>query len=188
MVRYAPGFLKTTLAIALSIGAVGTQVAQAVRLGDGTVAFVQPPDLIKATTTFNSVNVWGATYYFTINVPEQAGEPLGKLTIVQREGGDNIRYDLDDSRAFEGTRGKRGAKLQLGEVTRDKKTRTVVVNFNPPIPPGKTITIGLRPVKNPMSSGVYLFGVTAFPAGEKSRGQFIGFGRLHFYSNGSGIN
>lgn len=35
-----------------------------------------------------------------------------------------------------------------------------------------------------MFSGVYLFGVTAFPAGEKSHGQFIGFGRLHFYNDG----
>lgn len=184
MVRHVAGFLGTTLALTLGIGVVASQVAQAVKLGDGTVAFVQPPDLIKATTTFNSVNVWGATYYFTVNVPKQAGESLGKLTIVQREGGENIRYDLEDSRAFEGTRGDRGAKLQLGEVTRDRKTRTVEVNFNPPIPPGRTITIGLRPVRNPMYSGVYLFGVTAFPAGEKSRGQFIGFGRLHFYSGG----
>jgi len=29
-------------------------------------------DLIDATTTFNSVHEWGATYYFTINVPQQA--------------------------------------------------------------------------------------------------------------------
>lgn len=181
--RQIAGFLGTTLAVTLGVGVLATQVAQAVKLGDGTVAFVQPPDLIDATSTFKSVNVWGATYYFTINVPEKAGEPLGKITIIQREGGDNIRYDLDDSRAFEGTRSDRGERFQLGEVTRDRKTRTVVVNFNPPIQPGNTITIGLRPVRNPMSSGVYLFGVTAFPAGEKSRGQFIGFGRLHFYSN-----
>ena len=105
------------------------------------------------------------------------------MTINQRQGGDNIRYDLEDTRAFEGTRRDRGERIKLGEVTRDRKTRTVTLNFNPPIPPGRAVTIGLRPVKNPMSSGVYLFGVTAFPAGEKPHGQFIGFGRLHFYSN-----
>lgn len=182
LVRVA-GLLGTTLAVALGIGGVAAPVTQAVQLRDGTVYFVQPPDLIKATTTFDSVNAWGATYYFTINVPEKAGEPLARVRIVQQEGADNIRYDLEDTRAFEGTRDRKGTPLTLGEVTRDRKTRTVFVNFNPPVPPGKTITIGLRPVKNPMSSGVYLFGVTAFPAGEKSHGQFIGFGRLNFYSN-----
>jgi hypothetical protein len=175
--------LGITLAAVLGIGGYA-QVTSAVKLRDGIVYFVQPPDLINATTTFNDVNVWGATYYFTITVPQQAGEPLQKVLIKQQEGADNIRYKLKDSRAFEGTRHDKGTPIKLGEVTRDRKTRTVVVNFEQPISPGKTITIGLRPVKNPFSSGVYLFGVTAFPAGEKSHGQFIGFGRLHFYSNG----
>ena len=82
-----------------------------------------------------------------------------------------------------GTRDRKGTKLKLGEVTREKDTKTVLVTFDPPVPPGKTITIGLRPVKNPMFSGIYLFGVTAFPQGEKSHGQFLGFGRLHFYDS-----
>ncbi len=184
MVRQFAGLLGTSLAVALGIGGSTAQVMQAVQLQDGTVYFVQPPDLVNATTTFDSVNAWGATYYFTLAIPQQAGEPLQRVTINQREGGDNIRYDLEDSRAFEGTRHDRGALVKLGEVTRDRKTRTVTVNFNPPVPPGKTVTIGLRPVKNPMFPGVYLFGVTAFPVGEKSHGQFIGFGRLHFYSDG----
>lgn len=175
--------LGITLAGAVGIGGVTAKVTQAVQLRDGTFHFNQPPDLVDATTTFDSVNVWGATYYFTINIPEKAGEPLQRLMIAQREGADNIRYDLEDSRAFEGTRSNRGAKVILGKVTRNRDTRTVFVNFDPPIPPGKTVTVGLRPVRNPMYSGVYLFGVTAFPAGEKSHGQFLGFGRFHFYSN-----
>jgi hypothetical protein len=172
--------LGTTMAVGLAI----TSATQAVQLGDGTVAFVQPPDLIDATTTFDSVNVWGATYYFTIAIPKAASEPLQKVTINQKEGADNIRYRLDDTRAFVGTRRDRGEKIKLGEVTRDKETRTITVNFDPPITPGQVITIGLKPVANPMTSGVYLFGVTAFPPGEKVRSQFIGFGRLQFYSNG----
>ena len=175
--------LGITLAVGLGIGGTA-EVTQAVKLRDGTVYFVQPPDLVDATTTFDSVNVWGATYYFTITIPQQAGEPLQRLIIKQQEGADNIRYKLEDTRAFEGTRHDKGTKIELGSVTRDRKTRTVVVNFAQPIPPGKVITIGLRPVKNPYASGVYLFGVTAYPAGEKSHGQFIGFGRLHFYSSG----
>lgn len=173
--------LSTTL-ILTGISGITPRVAQAVRLRDGTVYFVQPPSLVNATTTFNSVNTWGATYYFTINVPANADEPLQRVTIKQRDGSSNIRYRLNDSFAFEGTRDRRGTQLTLGEVTRGD-SRTVEVMFDPPVAPGRTITIGLRPVRNPLFSGVYLFGVTAFPPGEKAHGQFLGFGRFHFYGN-----
>lgn len=174
----------TILALTAAIGGVTAEIAQAIQLRDGTVYFAQPPDLVEATTTFKSVNTWGATYYFTINVPENAGEPLQQVTITQREGTDNIRFDLEDSRAFVGTRSNKGARLTLGSVTKDREKKIVAVTFDPPVTPGQTITIGLRPVHNPRSSGVYLFGVTAFPVGEKSHGQFLGFGRFHFYGDG----
>lgn len=174
----------TTLALLAGIGELADGLATAVQLRDGTVYFVQPPDLVQATTTFNSVNVWGSTYYFTINIPKNAGEPLQRVTITQRSGTGNIRYDLDDTRAFIGTRNRKGSRLTLGSVIRERETRTVFVNFNPPVTPGQTVTIGLRPVRNPRYSGVYLFGVTASPPGEKSHGQFLGYGRLHFYGDG----
>ena len=174
-----------SLAVAVGIGGIPAQVTQAVQLR-GTVYFAYPPDLVAATTTFKGVNMWGATYYFTISVPENAGEPLQRVTITQQEGADNIRFNLEDSRAFVGTRNRKGERLTLGEVTKERDTRTVFINFDPPVTPGKMVTIGLRPVKNPRTSGVYLFGVTAFPVGEKSHGQFIGFGRLHFYGDSIG--
>lgn len=174
-----------TLSLAIGIEGVTVPVTQAVQLRDGTVYFVQPPKLVDATTTYKDVNVWGATYYFTINVPENAGEPLQKVTIAQREGTENIRYHLNDTRAFVGERGRKESRLTLGAVTAERKTRTVTVNFEPPITPGQTITIALRPVSNPSFSGVYLMGVTAFPVGDKSHGQFLGFGRFQFYSNRS---
>lgn len=175
----------TTLILTAAIGEFDHRSADGVQLRDGTVYFVQPPDLVDAITTFKGVNTWGATYYFTINVPAKAGEPLQRVTITQREGVDNIRYDLEDSRAFVGTPNRKRERLTLGEVTRDRQTRTVTVNFNPPVAPGQTFTIGLRPLRNPRFSGVYLFGVTAFPVGEKSHGQFLGYGRFHFYGGGS---
>ncbi|MBG1267457.1 DUF2808 domain-containing protein [Nostoc sp. WHI] len=174
-----------TLSLAIGIGGVAIPVTQAVQLRDGTVYFVQPPKLVSATTTYENVNVWGAIYYFTINVPENAGESLQKVTITQKEGAENIRYDLNDTRAFVGTRDRQEFRLTLGAVTSDRKTQTVTVNFEPPLTPGQTVTIALRPLSNPSISGVYLLGVTAFPVGEKSHGQFLGFGRLQFYSNSS---
>jgi hypothetical protein len=179
-----------TLSLAISIGEVSVPVTQAVQLRDGKVYFVEPPKLVSATTTYKDVNFWGATYYFTINVPENAGESLQKVTIAQREGAENIRYNLNDTRAFEGTsdaydglRLRKESRLTLGAVTDERETRTVTVNFEPPVTPGQTVTIALRPVSNPSFSGVYLLGVTAFPVGEKSHGQFLGFGRFQFYSN-----
>jgi hypothetical protein len=172
-----------TLALAIGIAEVTVPVSQAVQLRDGTVYFVQPPKLVEATTTYKETNFWGGTYYFTINLPENAGESLQKVTIAQREGTENIRYHLDDTRALVATGDRKGAQLTLGAVTSDRKTRTITVNFDPPATPGQTITIALRPVSNPSFSGVYLLGVTAFPVGEKSHGQFLGFARFQFYSN-----
>ncbi|MFH7025584.1 MAG: DUF2808 domain-containing protein [Heteroscytonema crispum UTEX LB 1556] len=174
----------TTLACVTAIWAYNPGLSQAVKLQDGKVYFVQPPRLLDTATTFNDVNVWGATYYFTVRLPENAGESLQRITINQHEGVDNIRFDLKDSFAFEGTRDNEGQKLGLKDAISDRKTQTVELTFDPPVSPGKTITIALKPVQNPMVEGVYLFGVTAFPAGEISHGQFLGFGRLHFYRHG----
>ncbi|MBD2347162.1 DUF2808 domain-containing protein [Anabaena subtropica] len=159
--------------------------SQAIQLRDGTVYFVQPPRLVDTATTYNQVNVWGATYYFTVSLPENASEPLQQITIHQHQGVDNIRFDLKNSFAFEGTRSRKGQKIGLKDATNNRQTRTVSITFDPPVSPGKTITIGLKPWQNPAVSGVYLFGITAFPPGEKTHSQFLGFGRLHFYNHRS---
>lgn len=158
--------------------------ASSVTLSDGTVNFVGVPRLEGASTTFNQTSVWGATYYFTIVVPENAGEPLQRIAIAQTEGGDDIDFDLEDSRAFEGTRRHQGNAVALYAATPNKDKQKLEVSFNPPVSPGKTLTIALKPVRNPRYGGVYLFGVTAFPPGEKARSYFLGYGRLHFYESG----
>lgn len=173
----------TAIATTAIINGYIPQHTQAIQLQDGTVYFAQPPRLVEAATTYNEVYAWGAKYYFTVSLPENAGEPLQKMTINQREGVDSIHFDLKNSFAFEGTRSRRGEKIGLKDVTSDRKTRTVSITFDPPVSPGKTITIGLKPWQNPAVSGVYLFGVTAFPQGEKTHSQFLGFGRLHFYDH-----
>jgi Protein of unknown function (DUF2808) len=167
-----------TLALATPIV---THQGLTVSLGDGTVYFVAPPRLMGATATFNATNAWGATYYFTLSLPENADEPLQRVTIKQQEGGDDIRYDLEATRAFIGTRRDRKERINLGAVTQNQETQTISVTFDPPVPPGNTVTLALYPKQNPTVSGVYLLGVTAFPPGEKVHGQFLGFGRLHFY-------
>ncbi len=182
--RFAMSMGAVSLAVVGAIAAPHSS-AQALQLSDGTVFFTAPPRLVGASSTNNSVNAWSVTYYFTLNHLENAGEPLQRVTIVQDQGTDTVRFSPKETEAFEGTRDRLGSKLSLGEVTADRKSRTVTVNFNPPLPPGKTVTIALSPDRNPLYGGVYLFGVTAFPPGEKTHGQFLGFGRLHFYEGGN---
>ncbi|MBD2099922.1 DUF2808 domain-containing protein [Leptolyngbya sp. FACHB-261] len=171
-------------ACALLLGTLLPTSALAVRLSSGQVYFDRPPRLLGAATTFNAARVWGATYRFTLAVPEDAGEPLQRVTIAQRENVDEVAFDLDESRAFAGT-GFRGRQpFNIASVTEEPASNAVTVVFDPPVPPGNTVTITLRPDRNPDFGGVYLFGVTAFPAGENSYGQFLGYGRLNFYDNG----
>ena len=178
--------LSTALTISFAVAVVVAGSAQAVQLADGTVYFAYPPELITATTTFKEVSVLGPTYYFTINIPENAGESLQRVEITQREGTQQIRFDLKHTRAFVGTEGNKEQQLSLAGVTREKNTQKLSVIFDPAVSPGKTVTISLHPYQNPQFSGVYLFGVTAFPVGEKSHGQFLGYGRLQFYGEDRG--
>ena len=177
--------LSTALTFFVGIGILGAESVSPVMLRDRKVYFTQPPRLLRAVTTFKNVNVLGATYYFTINLPENAGESLQKVKINQHEGFDRIRFDLDDSYAFTGKPSNEGEKLSLN-ITSDPELKTVSLKFNPPVSPGETFTIALKPVRNPAADGIYLFGVTAFPRGENSHGQFLGFGRFHFYGDGLG--
>lgn len=174
--------LGTILTLAAVLEGVTVVPATPVQLANGTVSFVQPPRLVAATTSSNTDVE--ATYYFTINLPPTADEPLQSVTFFQVEGTEQIRFIQEDSFAFEGTRNHRGPKLALKSVN-DPKTPTVTVTFDPPVPPGKTVTIGLRPLHNPSYDGVYLLGVSAFPPGERATGQFLGYGRLQFYRSGS---
>lgn len=182
--HFAVRNLVVSLGIALgSVLSNVTLPAQAVQVR-GTTYFVSPPRLVGASTTQNYVYAWSATYYFTLDVLENAGEPLQKVTILQEPSIDRVRFNLKETEAVEGDR-QSNTKLSLGEVTQDDKTKAITVNFNPPVPPGKRVTIALSPYQNPSTGGVYLFGVTAFPAGEPSYGQFLGFGRISIYESGN---
>ncbi|MGC9505740.1 DUF2808 domain-containing protein [Baaleninema sp.] len=177
------GILRNLGMAAVSIAAVAAPVVRAVQVADGTVYFDRPPSLLGASTTFDSIRSWNATYFFSLELPEDAGEPLQQISIAQHERVDpHMRYHLEDTYSFEGTRRDRGDAISLGTVTHDEDNQTLTVTFEPPVEPGTTVTVALRPVRNPAFSGVYLFGVTAYPAGDQAYGQFLGFGRLHFYS------
>ncbi|MEE3719980.1 DUF2808 domain-containing protein [Tumidithrix elongata RA019] len=155
---------------------------QAVQLRDGKTYFLHPPTLIDATTTSNRTHAWGATYYFTIQTASDAGEPLQSVTIAQNEGSDTVAFQLGETLAYAQDAGSDRTPL-ISKTTLNPETRTLSIVFDPPVPAGKTVVISLYPSRNPRYEGVYLFGVTAFPPGSQPHGQFLGYGRLHFYSS-----
>ncbi|HEY9909487.1 MAG TPA: DUF2808 domain-containing protein [Thermosynechococcaceae cyanobacterium] len=170
--------------IALSASIFSATSAQAVRLGDGKIHFVRPPQLLRTIATHKTAGFWSSSYYFTLSLPQNAGEPLQTVVISQQAGVDQPRLNLSNSEAFEGDNINRpGAKLPIQKVAVDRETQAITVTFDPPVSPGKVITIGLLPIRNPSAGGVYLYGVTAFPAGEPANGSFLGFGRITIYSD-----
>ncbi|PZV14483.1 MAG: hypothetical protein DCF20_12600 [Pseudanabaena sp.] len=161
-----------------------TLPANAVKLTNGETAFDSPPALIDSAS--NSLAFDGATtYYFTVKVPENAGEPLKTLQIKQADNLGTVEFVANQSRAYFGSDLSMASTIPLASIggTAPPRGETTVV-FDQPIAAGKTVTIALQVKTNPAyAGGIYLFGVTAFPEGESSRGQFLGFGRLQFYGH-----
>ncbi|MEH2007273.1 DUF2808 domain-containing protein [Nostoc sp.] len=181
-------FFSTLFVVSTGLYLLPHSVADAVTLSNGTIAFLEPPRLVSASTPYSNTSVPNARYYFTVEVPATAGETLQQVTFNQIEGTEDIEFNQKDTFAFEGTRNHQGSKLALKAVKGDDKQQTFTVTFDTPVQPGKTVTIGLQTYYNPFSDGVYLFGVKAFPSGKKTAGQFIGIGRLQFYGNTSTEN
>lgn len=133
---------------------------------------------------YTTVNILLTRYYFTIKLPANSLQSLGQVTIKQGENPEAIAFKLSDTQAFEGTQDNKGQPLTLKEVNEDPPKKTIAVSFEPPVPPGTTLTISLLAKKNPFFGGVYLFRVYAFPAGANPVGLNLGVGRLQFYEPG----
>jgi Protein of unknown function (DUF2808) len=178
-IALAPGRPQPVTAALVSTGAV----AQA-SLAQAVVAFSAPPQLVAATTSRNLVSERNATYYLTLDLPAGANVGLQSVQVRLSEGHDSIfRFNPEDTLAFEGNRGSRGALLPLGEVTQSRPDKSISLRFETPVAPGRQVTIALRPERNPRFEGVYLFEVTAYPAGEQVESHFAGYARLQFYEN-----
>ncbi|MEA5535213.1 DUF2808 domain-containing protein [Crocosphaera sp. XPORK-15E] len=172
--------LKYVLGI-VSSSVLSVSPLLALEMGNGVTLFNKSPRLVDVSTTLSSIRVRGANYYFTLELPENVDEPLQKLTIQQSQGPDTIYFYLEETFAFEGKPINRGNALTVAEVKRNLDNNKITINFEPPIPPGTTFTIALKPQKNPEISGNYQFGITAYPVGKKAQGLYLGPGRLRFY-------
>jgi hypothetical protein len=174
------GFVLTNLLISYSFLLLPAHAGQ---FSSGKTFFDRPPLLLDASTTFNEVWVWAAKYYFTIFVPDNAGEPLKQVIFQQKPSPEMIDFYPEKTIVFIGTRYERGEALTIQQSQWNPDTNSLTVTFDPPISPGTTITVGLKPFQNPSVAGTYLFGVTVFPEGAISSPMYLGVGRLNFYKN-----
>jgi Protein of unknown function (DUF2808) len=156
----------------------------AVEFPDGRVAFDHPPGFFEISNPYPDVWISGTTYFVVLQVPANAGASLQQLVIAQQPSQEIIEFIPAQTRAF---RGKPNSdRLGLGAVTFDRQQQTLVVNFDPPVPPGTMVTVAVSPERNPQFEGIYLFDVTVVPTGPKPLSQRIGTGRLQFYRGGKG--
>ncbi|NET60121.1 MAG: DUF2808 domain-containing protein, partial [Symploca sp. SIO2E6] len=154
----------------------------AIELGDGRTFFDKSPRLINSVATFNSPAT-PSEYLFTILLPEDVGEPLQAVSIVQKPNVEQIRFDGSKSRAFFGEGLNGGSSIPIAQAESDPANPSeVTISFEEPIAPGNKVTVSIRARRNPNSGGVYHFGVTVFSVGENSPGLYLGSGRLHFNS------
>lgn len=151
-----------------------------------SVRFQSVPRLVDTRISRNTTGARAARYYFTLVFPAEAGPGLARIVLEQTQG----RWIELESEvmAFTGTMDDRGPDLRLGEVTIDASRQSITIQFDPALPPGQTLTIGLRSRANPHQSGTYLYSLTAYPAlppaspPATAQGQGIGTGRLQFYA------
>lgn len=123
----------------------------------------------------NDFELRRSEYYFTIDFPADAVESLEKLTFEQVEGAGYPRYRDSGSYAFDNAD---RTPLPISAVQNNSDDKTITVEFDPPIEPGRQITVGFK-ARNPRS-GTYVYQLTAFPVGA-TQGQYAGVDRFSVF-------
>lgn len=146
-------------------------------------SFSHPPTLIQVASRLETSTP--STYEFALTVSQDAEQPLKAVTITQAKNVETIEFDASNSKAYTGSQLTANSEIRLASVGGDQPANPgeATIMFDQPVMPSNTVTIALSARKNPSGSGVYLFGVTAYPDGEDGLGQFLGYERISFHSN-----
>jgi hypothetical protein len=146
--------------------------------------FIHAPVLIRSVSNSQQAD-FPSTYQFTLKVPENAGASLQALRITPDNQPGPIGFSMGHTTAFLGDSFAGGPAVSLANVggATPENPNEVMVVFDPPIAPGKTVTVSLESTRNPRFGGVYFVGVTAFPAGQNDAGVFLGYHRFNIYGN-----
>ncbi len=168
--------LMATLAVGLGM----TLPAASLELR-GSTRFVRAPWKVVLTSYTTDAGQSPAEYFFTIELDPAAGASLGGLTIQQIRGADwRFPFAVERTRAF---LGRPRRELTPVPVTSsfDQAARRFQLSFPEPIPAGATVTVSLRPWRNPIQADTYLFQVVAIPAGPDPVSSPVGVGTLRIY-------
>ena len=148
----------------------------------GRSVFLNPPWRVELIAYYNTAWDPQPDYNFIVEVPADAGAPLGGLTIQQTRGSDWwFPYYVERTSAFVGRPRAEGRKLPL-KADFHQQQRRFEIRFDPPVPPGTTVTTVLKPWSNPDQADVYMFAVTAWPAGPNPTPTPLGYATLRIYS------
>jgi hypothetical protein len=147
----------------------------------GQTWFTKPPWKVDFRNYYWYVMQSGGEYYFTVNLPEEAGAALGGLEIQQTRGVDTqFPFMAERTRAFVGLPRREGPTIPVQAVFH-AASRRVSVHFPEPPQPGQTITVALRPWYNPSQADTYMFAVQALPAGPNPVPASLGFATMPIY-------
>lgn len=155
--------------------------ALALKTHNGQTIFEASPTILDVSTTSTKARLSIVKYHLIVKIPANAGEPLQAIKIEQRKNfPDSIIFDQNQTRAFLGDSHQQ--ELTLSPTAMKEKEMSpgeITVIFAQPIPPGNLVTIELKPKNNPRFSGIYQFGVTAYPQGENPQGLYLGSRRIN---------
>lgn len=173
--RIASGWsLATCLTTTLAPDAVALELR-------GATYFNKAPWNVELLSYYTTVWETRTEYYFSISLDPEAGASLGGLTIQQTRGVDNrFPFFVERTSAFLGRPRREGDRVPV-EASFNSDARRFTLRFPEPIPPGQTVTVVLKPWNNPAFADVYMFQVTAFPAGPNPSPAPLGFGTLRIY-------
>jgi hypothetical protein len=179
------GFGVVLMGGAVFSAVIPTSLAAA-EMNGSSMTTVEAPRLLKVSGLHLEASGAG-TFYFTISVPVSYGKALEAIRISQIPEGDRlINFDANQSKVVVGQRMARNSEvIPLSAIggPEDEKTGAVTLAFAQPVMPGTTFTVAVEAERNPIQGGIYQFGVTAYPVGEGTTGQYLGTGRVTFDSD-----
>ena len=141
----------------------------------------KPTSFQGARVFYNSIYAPDVPYYFTFYLPEQSIQSIGKVTIQQNTSPYTLNFRFSQTQAFLGTPDQKQTPLKLKTVSQDPETGAIAIEFDTPVLPGSTFSVGLEAVQNPSIGGTYGFTVRAFPAGPQAIGMNLGVGQIQIY-------
>ncbi len=177
---------RTLNALFASVLAVSFGAGSAVALEgiDGTDYFSEVPVLVdteEGNTEFNQyVEV-------SIVVPEEETVGMQAVLIEQEQNPKDLAISADDVTVVMGEDFDANADEVPATVTFNENNgrEQILVNFERPVQPGSAVTIQMEPGTTQELRGTYLFGVSAWPSGDRPRDYFLGFARANFAIEGN---